>query len=114
MSVKSPAHITVTLPEGVAPSYEMNEVLIRKFLKACKKENIQENVFEKSCLVKRFERPAETERQRKMAAKRRALRDYADAQNRDVDSKTPRKKNKNVNNRNNTKSDNAEKKDGQH
>lgn len=110
MSVKSPAHITVALPEGTAPSYEMSEVLIKRFLKACKKENIQENVFEKSCLVKRFERPAETERQRKMEAKRRALKDYADAKNRDVDNKTPRKKRKVVAKNNNT--NNTEKKDG--
>lgn len=101
MPLKSPAHITVTLPEGTAPSLEMNEVLIRRFLKACKKENIQENVFDKSGLVKRFERPAETERQRKIEAKRRALKNYKDAQNRDADSKTPRKRK--VNNGNSEK-----------
>lgn len=94
MSVKSPSHITVALPEGTAPSLEMNEMLIRKFLKACKKENIQENVFEKSHLVKRFERPAETERQRKMNAKRRALKEYSDANKADVDDKSPKRKNK--------------------
>lgn len=102
MSVKSPAHISVGLPEGVAPSYEMNDVLIKRFLKQCKKENINENVFEKSSLVRRFERPSEKERQRKMKAKRKALRDYADAQRKDVDSKTPRKKRVN----------NTEKRDG--
>lgn len=96
MSVKSPSHITVTLPEGVAPSHEMSDVLIRKFLKACKKENIAENVFEKSCMVKRFERPAEIERQRKMKAKRRALKQYADAEKKDADSKTAKPKNKNT------------------
>lgn len=106
MPVKSPAHITVALPEGTAPSYEMNEVLIKRFLKACKKENIQENVFDKSHLVKRFERPAEIERQRKMEAKRRALKNYADAQSKDVDSKTAPRKRK-VNN-----NSNSEKKDG--
>lgn len=105
MPLKSPAHITVTLPEGAAPSLEMNEFLIKKFLKACKKENIQENVFEKSCLVKRFERPSEVERQRKMKCKRRALREYKDAQNKDVDSKSPPKKKKINNNRNTEKKD---------
>lgn len=99
MSVKSPSHITVALPEGVAPSHEMSDVLIRKFLKACKKENIAENVFEKSGLVKRFERPAEIERQRKMKAKRRALKTYADAQKKDVDSKNAKPKNRNNNNK---------------
>ena len=97
MSVKSPSHITVALPEGVSPSYEMSEVLIKKFLKACKKENIAANVFEKSNLVKRFERPSEVERQRKMRCKRKALRDYADAQKKDVDSKTPKNKRNNKN-----------------
>ena len=96
MPVKSPSHITVALPEGVAPSHEMSDVLIRKFLKACKKENIAENVFEKSSMVKRFERPAEVERQRKMKAKRRALKEYSDAQKKDVDNKNARPKNKNV------------------
>lgn len=97
MSVKSPSHITVALPEGVAPSHEMSDVLIRKFLKACKKENIAENVFEKSCMVKRFERPSEIERQRKMKAKRRALKEYADAERKDDDSKSAKPKNKNNN-----------------
>ena len=93
MSVKSPSHIVVALPEGVAPSHEMSDVLIRKFIKACKKENIAENVFEKSLLVKRFERPAEIDRQRRMKAKRRALKEYAEQQNKDADSKSakPRK-----------------------
>ena len=105
MSVKSPSHITVALPEGVAPSQEMNDILIKRFLKACKKENIAANVFEKSNLVKRFERPSEIERQRKMRCKRKALKEYADAQNKDHDTKQP-KKQKN-NNRNVT-----ERKDG--
>ncbi len=92
MSVKSPSHIVVALPEGVSPSYDMTEVLIKRFLKLCKKENIQENVFEKSHLVKRFERPAEIERQRKMEAKRRALKEYNDAQKREGDPKVAKKK----------------------
>lgn len=96
MSVKSPSHITVALPEGVAPSHEMSDVLIRKFLKACKKENIAENVFEKSSMVKRFERPAELERQRKMNAKRRALKQYEDAQKKEADTKNAKPKNKNT------------------
>lgn len=97
MSVKSPSHIVVALPEGASPSYEMNDVLIKRFLKMCKKENIQETVFEKSHLVKRFERPAEVERQRKMEAKRRALKEYNDAQKKDADTKLPKQK-RNVNN----------------
>lgn len=92
MSVKSPAHITVALPEGAQPSYEMSDVLIKRFLKLCKKENIAENVFEKSHLVKRFERPAEIERQRKIDAKRRALKHYNDANNAERDDKSPKKK----------------------
>ena len=97
MSVKSPSHITVALPEGVSPSYEMSEVLIKRFLKACKKENIAENVFEKSHLVKRFERPAETERQRRIEAKRRALKQYNDANKAEGDDKNSKKKKQNVN-----------------
>ena len=96
MSVKSPSHITVSLPEGTAPSHEMSDVLIKRFLKLCKKENIAENVFEKSHLVKRFERPAEIERQRKIEAKRRALKAYQDAQKKDVDSKNSKHKKNNV------------------
>jgi len=98
MSVKSPSHITVALPEGTAPSYEMSDVLIKRFLKACKKENIAGNVFEKSNLVRRFERPSEIERQRKMRCKRKALKEYADAQKKDVDTKTSKNKRSNRNN----------------
>lgn len=96
MSVKSPSHITVALPEGVSPSQETTDMLIKRFLKACKKENIAQNVFEKSHLVKRFERPAEIERQRKMRCKRKALKEYNDAEKKDPDTKNSRK-NKNTN-----------------
>lgn len=92
MSVRSPSHIVVALPEGVAPSHEMSDVLIRKFIKACKKENIAENVFEKSLMVKRFERPSEIDRQRRMKAKRKAIREYNEAQKKDSDSKNSKSK----------------------
>ena len=94
MSVKSPSHIVVSLPEGVAPSHEMSDVLIKKFLKACKKENIAETVFEKSPLVKRFERPAEIDRQRRAESKRRAIRKYNEEQKKEFDNKNISKKNK--------------------
>ena len=106
MPVKSPSHITVALPEGAAPSQEATDILIKRFLKACKKENIAGNVFEKSHLVKRFERPAEIERQRKIRAKRKALRDYADAEKKDADTKQPRKT-RNNNNKNVTENRNG-------
>ena len=75
MSVKSPAHITVALPHDVKPSFEMNEVLIRKFLKACKKENIQANVFDKSSMVRHFETPLRLDKIKRKRDKQRAIRE---------------------------------------
>ena len=91
MPLKSPSHITVALPPGVRPTDEMTEVLIRKFLKACKKENIQANVFDKSADVRRFDRPANVERLRKRAAKERALREYAKHNDPKANDKAPKK-----------------------
>jgi hypothetical protein len=94
MPVKSPSHITVKLPDGVRPSADMNEALIRKFLKACKKENIQANVFDKSADVRRFDRPANVERLRKRAAKERAIREYNKLNDPNYNDKAPKKKKK--------------------
>lgn len=87
MSVKSPSHVVVALPEGTKPSFEMNEVLIKKFLKACKKEDIQNKVFEKSSMVRRFETPRQKERHERRRNKERALREYAESQKLSSDDK---------------------------
>lgn len=92
MSVKSPAHITVALPPGTRPTDDTTELLIRKFLKACKKENIAMHVFEKSADVRRFERPANKERLRKRNAKERAIREYNKLNDPNANDKAPKKK----------------------
>jgi hypothetical protein len=66
------AHVCVTLPTGMQPSHEGNDLLIRKFLKECNKTNIAKTVFDKSHLCKRFEKPSTTERLRKMRYKKNA------------------------------------------
>jgi hypothetical protein len=80
MSVKSPTHASAELPPGVKPSLEMNDYLIKKFLKSCKKEDLQKKVFDKSADVRRFETPRQKERKEKRIAKERALREYAETQ----------------------------------
>jgi hypothetical protein len=87
MSVKSPTHASAELPPGVKPSLEMNEYLIKKFLKSCKKEDLQKNVFDKSAHVRRFETPRQKERMRKKVAKERALREARQAENMSKDDK---------------------------
>ena len=101
MSVKSPSHIVVSLPEGTSPSLDMNELLIRKFLKACKKENIAENVFEKSSMVKRFEKKSYVDRCERAKNKRRALKEYNAKNKLDVDDKNIKRKTKKQNVRDN-------------
>lgn len=90
MPVKSPTHASAALPPGVSPSLEMNEVLIKKFLKSCKKEDLQNTVFEKCADVRRFETPAQKERLRKKVAKERALRQAREAENMSKDDKKRR------------------------
>jgi hypothetical protein len=80
MSVKSPTHASAELPPGVKPSLEMNDYLIKKFLKSCKKEDLQKKVFDKSAGVRRFETPRQKERKEKRIAKERALREFAETQ----------------------------------
>lgn len=74
MSRHSPTHASAALPPDVRPSLEANELLIKKFLKSCKKENIQD-VFEKSAGVRRFETPRQKERRERRIAKEKALRE---------------------------------------
>lgn len=75
MSVKSPTHASAELPPGVRPSLDMNEFLIRKFLKSCKKEELQKNVFDKSADVRRYESKHRTDKIRRKANKQRAIRE---------------------------------------
>lgn len=90
MSVKSPTHASAELPPGVKPSLEMNEVLIKKFLKSCKKEDLQKTVFDKSADVRRFETPSQKERMRKKIAKERALRQANEAEKMNLEDKRKR------------------------
>lgn len=90
MSVKSPTHASAELPPGVKPSLEMNEVLIKKFLKSCKKEDLQNKVFEKSAMVRRFETPRQKERREKRIAKERAIREFNETQKLSSDDKRKR------------------------
>ena len=68
------AHVCVTLPTGAHPSHESNDMLIRRFLKECNKANIVKNVFEKSHLCKRFEKPSTVERMRKLRYRKNAMK----------------------------------------
>jgi hypothetical protein len=87
MSVKSPTHASAALPPDVKPSLEMNEVLIKKFLKSCKKEDLQKNVFDKSAGVRRFETPRQKERRERRIAKEKALREFNEKERLAIDDK---------------------------
>ncbi len=79
MSVKSPTHASAALPPGAKPSLDMNELLIRKFLKSCKKEEI-DKVFEKSAEVREFETPGRKDKIRRKINKQRAIRQAKEAE----------------------------------
>ena len=87
MSVKSPTHASATLPPDMKPSLENNDFLIKKFLKSCKKEDLQNKVFEKSAGVRRFETPRQKERRERKIAKERALREYRESERLAADDK---------------------------
>ena len=87
MSAKSPTHASAALPPDVKPSLEMNEVLIKKFLKSCKKEDLQKKVFDRSAHVRRFETPRQKERRERRIAKERALREYRESERMTLDDK---------------------------
>jgi len=79
MSIKSPTHASAALPPDVRPSLEANELLIKKFLKSCKKENIQE-IFDISAGVRRFQTKSQRERDERRRAKEKALREFNEAE----------------------------------
>lgn len=80
MSKHSPTNVGVALPADVKPSLEANELLIKKFLKASKKEELQKKVFEKSSMVRRFQTPRQKERDERRRNKERALREYRESE----------------------------------
>lgn len=90
MSAKSPTHASATLPPDVKPSLEANELLIKKFLKSCKKEDLQKNVFDKSAGVRSFETPRQKERRERKIAKEKAIREYKESERTSPDDKKRR------------------------
>lgn len=87
MSKHSPTHASAALPPDVKPSLEANELLIKKFLKNCKKEELQKRVFEKSSMVRRFQTPRQKDREERMRNKRRAIREHKESENLSQDDK---------------------------
>lgn len=92
MANRSPAHVTVALPPGVRPSDEMSEVLIRKFLKACKKENLQVNVLDKAAYVRHYETPLRLDKIKRKADKKRAIAKYKAENDPAANDKAPKKR----------------------
>ena len=86
MSIKSPTHASAALPPDVRPSLEANELLIKKFLKSCKKENIQD-VFENSAGVRRFQTKSQRERDERSRAREKAIREFKESENLSDDKK---------------------------
>lgn len=86
MSIKSPTHASAALPPDVRPSLEANELLIKKFLKSCKKENIQD-VFENSAGVRRFQTKSQRERDERRRAREKAIREFKESENLSDDKK---------------------------
>ena len=80
MSIKSPTHASAALPPDVRPSLEANELLIKKFLKSCKKEDLQKNVFDKSADVRTFETKRQRERRERRIAKEKAIREFNESE----------------------------------
>ena len=76
MSKHSPTHASAALPPDVKPSLEANELLIKKFLKSCKKEDLQKVVFDNSSDVRRFETKSQRERRERRVAKEKAIREH--------------------------------------
>jgi hypothetical protein len=86
MSAKSPTHASAALPPDVKPSLENNELLIKKFLKSCKKENIQD-IFDISAGVRRFQTKSQRERDERRRAREKAIREYKQSENMNADDK---------------------------
>jgi hypothetical protein len=61
-----PTNLEVKLPENMKPSVEANELLIRKFLKACSKEAMMKEINEKNYHCKRYVKPSTVERERRL------------------------------------------------
>ncbi len=76
MGLKSPTHLEVKAKVDPRKSKEqLNDDLIRKFLKKCSKENLLKFLFEKSADTRRFTDSSEIERMRRRRNKYRAQRD---------------------------------------
>jgi len=87
MSVKSPTHASAALPPDMKPSLENNELLIKKFLKSCKKEDLQNTVFERSAGVRRFQTKSQREREERKRSREKAIREYKESERMTTDDK---------------------------
>ena len=87
MSKHSPTHASAALPPDVKPSLEANDLLIKKFLKSCKKEDLQNVVFENSSGVRRFETKSQRERRERRVSKEKALREHKESERMSQDDK---------------------------
>jgi len=88
---KKPVYLEVKPQKGQQPSLELNESLINKFLKACSKESLLQELYEKSAYTRRFDKPSVLERQRQLRYRRNAQKANLDA-HADVMAETKNKK----------------------
>lgn len=84
-------NLEVKLPPHVKPTNETNEQLIKKFLKECSKESLQQYFAEKCSYSRRFTKKSIIVREKKMRYKRNA-RKHNNELNGDLPQKPKKKK----------------------
>lgn len=85
------ANLEVKLPPHVRPTEETTDQLIKKFLKECSKESLQQFLAEKCAYSRRFTKKSIIVREKKMRYKRNA-RKHNDELNGDLPQKPKKKK----------------------
>jgi hypothetical protein len=63
-------HVEVKLDPGVRPTDDTSEMLIRKFLKACTRENLSKYIYEHSHLCIRYTQPSVERRMKRLKAEK--------------------------------------------
>jgi hypothetical protein len=83
--------LEVRLPQGVSPSQESTDILIKKFLKECSKESLVQYLYEECSYTRRFVKKSVKERLKRSKYKRNA-KNYNLELNSEIESDSKKKK----------------------
>ncbi len=86
------ALLSVELPQGVRPSAESTEMLIKRFLKECSKDSLVHYLFENSAMSRRFTKKSIKDRHKRLSKLRNSKKYQQEVDKDFIDDKKKKKR----------------------